>query len=157
MSSLNEQVQTVILFTNGALEDERFMRKQLVPFLIERKKQFVVQRRFSSGFQLVRFISELDKVIAFRLHANIIATSYNVPSYGINWDQKVESFFILQNRHSAVFESIASLLDSIELIKNQSIALPKLNSETVVLQYLDFFELNSTVKQSTIGPKSLIE
>lgn len=42
--------------------------------------------------------------MAHRLHANIVAYGLNIPSIGMNWDKKVESFFELTGRKRYLFD-----------------------------------------------------
>ena len=43
--------------------------------------------------ELLRTISQFKSIISFRLHSHIIATSLDIPSVAVVWDDKVRSFF----------------------------------------------------------------
>lgn len=89
----------VLYFTNGAAEDNKILAE-------------ISSRATASGFSflvpkrpddLVALISACSCIAAHRLHANIVAYSLNIPSIGMNWDKKVESFFQLTQRTEYLF------------------------------------------------------
>ncbi|MEM4989713.1 polysaccharide pyruvyl transferase family protein [Collimonas sp. H4R21] len=84
----------VHLFTNGSPEDEAFkdaLAAGLDPEIVNLPRPGVPS-------QLVANIGQCDCVIAHRLHANIVAYALDIPSIGLNWDSKVQSFFELTGR-----------------------------------------------------------
>ncbi len=85
----------VVCFTNGAGEDERFLGKLLREHQLNEKWRDRVQfaPRAAHPRDLARLISQLDAVIAHRLHTNILAYSYKVPHIGLTWDPKLHAFF----------------------------------------------------------------
>jgi polysaccharide pyruvyl transferase WcaK-like protein len=129
----------IVLFTNGALEDEYFLHHELVPYLTRTNRKFDVNPRFVSSDQMVQFLANLHSLYAFRLHANIVAASYNVLHFAIGWDNKVISFFNLQCRDHAVFNS----LDALVLAINEKRLALQYNSDLtpkkVENMYLEFF------------------
>lgn len=86
----------IVLFGNGAGEDEKHLRRlALHP---------VIQRYTSSGLvstalrprtpsDLVATIAAFDGILAHRLHAIVVATALGRPSVGLGWDPKVGGFF----------------------------------------------------------------
>jgi polysaccharide pyruvyl transferase WcaK-like protein len=81
------------LFTNGNLSDERFARL-LAGLAKDRLSLFVPQaQRPLTPAELVRQISWYRGVMAFRLHALLLAASYLIPCIGLGWDEKVGSLF----------------------------------------------------------------
>lgn len=80
------------VFTNGSKEDQRFAEQ-----VIERMTAEGLPVRSSlypqTAFELVKEISAFRAVVAFRLHACIIAHALAIPTVGLKWDSKVESFF----------------------------------------------------------------
>ncbi|WEX10491.1 polysaccharide pyruvyl transferase family protein [Chelativorans sp. AA-79] len=86
----------VMLFTNGADEDERFMRQVVAGSVCEDCVQagsVVLAERPSTPDDLVATIGRSAVVIAHRLHASIVAYSLGIPCVGLGWDQKVKSFY----------------------------------------------------------------
>ena len=43
--------------------------------------------------ELCDVVTKCDIVIATRMHAGIVAKSYNIPIIGINWDKKISGFY----------------------------------------------------------------
>ncbi len=89
----------IVYFTNGAEEDERELDALTLhdPSLFSHSQVHRAPRP-ERPLELMQRIAGLRALISHRLHANIIAYSYGVPSIGLAWDQKVESFFSLVGR-----------------------------------------------------------
>jgi polysaccharide pyruvyl transferase WcaK-like protein len=83
----------VVLFSNGAAEDERLKeavhRATCGPDIL----RVVSSSRCRTPAELVRLIAGLDFVVAHRLHACIVAFSYRIPAIGLQWDDKLKAFF----------------------------------------------------------------
>ena len=94
-----------MLFTNGAEEDEQFLgrivddgdRKAYL-----RDGLLSIAPHPQTPEELVANLSRPSVVVAHRLHANIIAYSLGIPSVGLSWDQKVDSFFSETNRDAYI-------------------------------------------------------
>lgn len=106
------------LFTNGSSEDQYYL--QYFSNLLSIKRpllNFNIIERPIVPADLVQLISEMDLVIAHRLHANIISYSFGIPSIALEWDKKVKSFMQTIKRDKWCFASldqgkeIASLID----------------------------------------------
>lgn len=130
----------VILFTNGALEDEVYIKNDVKPYLEQQGVSCKIADRFTSYDSLVSFISGLDLMIAFRLHANIIAASYNIPHYAICWDNKVKSFFEMQGRSQYAFKSLRHISENIDNLSKYGALSSNFEPSTVEGQYLDYFK-----------------
>ncbi|MCV6594736.1 MAG: polysaccharide pyruvyl transferase family protein [Silicimonas sp.] len=86
----------VALFTNGAVEDEESLaRLWATPDFVPYRKdgRLVRHAAFETPRDLAHGISSHDLILAYRLHASIVAFSYGVPSIGLGWDRKVQSFY----------------------------------------------------------------
>jgi polysaccharide pyruvyl transferase WcaK-like protein len=85
----------VVLFSNGATEDERFLDRILgsAPTGIAKRAP-----RPRVPKDLVATQSRLQAVVAHRLHASILAFRLGLPSVGLGWDRKVESFYSAAGR-----------------------------------------------------------
>lgn len=86
----------VLLFTNGAREDQSFLDMVM--------QDPASADMIASGFltaaprprqptELLDILQPLSAIVAHRLHANIVAYSFRIPHVGLGWDSKVESFF----------------------------------------------------------------
>lgn len=78
------------LFTNGMKEDYKFGIQLLEHLGMDKKKY--MDPIVKSPLELVKKIAEFKAVIAARLHANIIATSLQIPSIGLVWNDKMNLF-----------------------------------------------------------------
>jgi polysaccharide pyruvyl transferase WcaK-like protein len=61
--------------------------------------------RPKTPYQLAQLISGYKAIVASRLHAHVIASSYFVPSVGLLWDDKVLAFFKDTGREDLVFDN----------------------------------------------------
>jgi polysaccharide pyruvyl transferase WcaK-like protein len=133
----------VALFTNGATEDERFLHESIIPMLKKEGLTYSYINRCKTPAELVKKISGFDFVVAYRLHANIIASSFKIPYFAIGWDNKVISFFKSQNRAENVFKSLKDIdanYDEIIALSSESL---KLNIDDVQNNYTNFI-INSS-------------
>lgn len=103
--------QSVTLFCNGATEDLDLLKQlvtapEITPLL--RAGQVIVPEQPQTPTELARIIGVCGAVIAHRLHACIVAYSYQRPVVGLGWDSKLQSFFDLAGM-SAFFSSAPDL------------------------------------------------
>ncbi|MCD7722490.1 MAG: polysaccharide pyruvyl transferase family protein [Clostridiales bacterium] len=77
-------------FCNGSKKDYAYGR-QLCACLGRGEKEFLAKRPVKSQ-DLVKQIAGFKGVIAARFHANIIATSLEVPSVALVWNEKMQGF-----------------------------------------------------------------
>ena len=77
-------------FTNGGLTDEEFA-ENLTKILNVDKNEILVERPKNTE-DLIKTITSFEGIIVGRLHASIIAYSYNIPSIGLVWNQKQKQF-----------------------------------------------------------------
>jgi len=92
------------LFTNGAEEDQLFAEKIISCTSKLHSKPHILLPSPTDGKSLVEVISGFKAVIAFRLHACVIAYSLEIPTIGLNWDDKLKSFFQEINQDKYCFE-----------------------------------------------------
>lgn len=90
---LVDQGTQVILFTNGAREDEAYLADLIARLNLRQGEGVTVLPRPKTPEMLVGHIKGLDFLMAHRLHANIVAYSLGVPSLGLGWDDKLEAFY----------------------------------------------------------------
>ncbi len=78
------------LFTNGLLGEYRFGIRILK--MLHKSVRRHIGFHILSARSLVKKISGFRAVIAARMHANIIATSLDIPSVGLVWNDKMNLF-----------------------------------------------------------------
>ncbi len=79
----------VVLHTNGAKEDNDFLNEIYANYVSDTRVSLAVP---TNSEELCSIISSCDFLVAFRLHAQIIAYSYGIQTIGFAWDSKVRSF-----------------------------------------------------------------
>ena len=82
----------VLLFTNGAPEDEQYLTGLLNGFNCVGVKR---APRPLSGDDLIDTISGIDLFVGHRLHSSIVSFALGIPSIGLGWDRKVKDFYDL--------------------------------------------------------------
>lgn len=77
-------------FTNGASYDQRFAEMLLrdVGIAPQEIALYLVPRT-ETPEQLVRTITSFSSIVSFRMHSQIVAASYGIPSFGLVWDDKI--------------------------------------------------------------------
>ncbi len=88
----------ITLFTNGSPEDRAYLDMLAPRFRIACGDAVSVAPCFETPGDLARFVGSAGLVIAHRMHACIAAYSYGVPSIGLSWDVKLDSFFASVDR-----------------------------------------------------------
>ena len=81
-------------FTNGSPYDQRYGENLLTEAGIpqENLKDYLMERPRTTG-ELVRTVTGFEKIIAFRMHGQITAASFGIPSFGLAWDRKLTEFY----------------------------------------------------------------
>ncbi len=79
------------LFTNGVRSDYKLAEAILRKMNIEKTDEVLVPRP-EQITELIKTISGYSGVIAGRMHAMIIATSYGIPTIGQIWNEKIKWF-----------------------------------------------------------------
>lgn len=81
-------------FTNGSPYDQQYAEKLLTDAGIPRERlgKYLVERPRTPE-ELIRTVTSFDKIIAFRMHGQIAAASFGIPSFGIAWDGKLTAFY----------------------------------------------------------------
>lgn len=117
----------IALFTNGSADDEAY-KDALFSELIR-------DERFSASVsnmkrplvpqELCSLIGSFCGVISHRLHANIIANSYCIPSIGLKWDKKLDSYFKLIGKEARCLDMSSSIVVVNELERAMKEAVDK--------------------------------
>ncbi|EWH09416.1 polysaccharide pyruvyl transferase [Catenovulum agarivorans DS-2] len=110
----------IVLFTNGG--DDVYLTK-LANFIKLKHQELYsvlsIAPKPNKPVELVNLIRSFDAVIAHRLHANILAYSFAVPSIGLGWDRKLESFMHAAGREEFLVKSdneASNILSMLEMI-----------------------------------------
>lgn len=90
---------SVLLFSNGGHEDRAFLEEVWAP-LASHEKTIGRLPTPTIPSELAALVSDVDVLVSHRLHANIIAYSYGIPSVGLGWDAKMKEFFSLCRREA---------------------------------------------------------
>jgi polysaccharide pyruvyl transferase WcaK-like protein len=87
---LAREGKDVELFTNGNQLDETMAQA-----VFQKRGSTSIRKapRPRSPQELAQRVGAYQAVLAVRLHASVLAASYNVPSMGLIWDEKVGQFY----------------------------------------------------------------
>lgn len=81
-------------FTNGSPYDWEYAAKLLTDAGIpEEKLDRYLEKRPVTVQELIDTVTGCERIIAFRMHCQIVAASFGVPSFGFAWDPKVTEFY----------------------------------------------------------------
>lgn len=97
IKKLEEKGHKWQLFCNGIISDYKMGEAILEKLNLPTEEKYLAKRP-ESAEQLVQQIYSYKAIIAARLHANIIATAYRIPSVGFVWNDKLTMFGELINR-----------------------------------------------------------
>ncbi len=96
---------TVELFTNGDVGDQSYA-ESVRASLAAKSHDVRLVTRSTTPTELAHTISRYEAIVAFRLHASIVAFSYGIPSIGLVWNDKVQEFYQESGRsHYSLMQS----------------------------------------------------
>lgn len=82
------------IFTNGASYDEILIDKIMSKLQISKKDYYnYVLKKPDLPEELIENIISFKQIISFRMHSQIIASSYNISNSGFMWDKKVKDYY----------------------------------------------------------------
>lgn len=136
---LTSKGYSVALFSNGSADDEGYKNSFFSELIHSESGRGLVTnvKRPLVPQELCSIIASFNGIISHRLHANIIANSYCIPSVGLKWDKKLESYFQLLGQEglcldmtspAAVVEALEQAMavpvdiESIDHLKNQTLS-----------------------------------
>lgn len=91
IKKIHEETQLPIkIFSNGSHEDYLYATQIYKKFSLP---SIEISPRPTNDLELISLISSFSFIIANRLHAQIIAYSFGIPTYGILWDEKVKYWY----------------------------------------------------------------
>lgn len=86
------------IFTNGNLEDARLARVLYKIVSRDLAAACTLSKQPINPFELVHQIKDYQAIVAYRLHASLIAMSCNIPSIGLVWDDKITALYQMINK-----------------------------------------------------------
>jgi len=103
--TINQAEYDILLFTNGAPDDEAYLRRCFPPSVLKDfdEDQISIAEPSKTPSELVATIRECDGIISHRLHANIIAYAYRIPHVGLTTNRKLDEFFAIVGRKEFLF------------------------------------------------------
>lgn len=92
--SLLHSGRTWMAFTNGSPYDQAYGERLLLEAGISREeiRNYLLPRP-TTVEELVAYVTGFEKIVAFRMHSQIVAASFGVPSFGFGWDEKIGAFY----------------------------------------------------------------
>ncbi|MGZ9720998.1 polysaccharide pyruvyl transferase family protein [Rhizobium miluonense] len=111
--------QRVVLFCNGAREDQAFaerIRSSVAKHRAIGAGTLTVSRRPRLPVDLIETIQSMDVILAHRLHACIAAYALRIPHIGLGWDRKVEGFFNSVGREAYFIKEASPTPEHIALL-----------------------------------------
>ena len=97
-----------------------------------------IHKRPETPIQLLNTVTNYKKIISFRLHSHIIASSYGIPAFGFEWDTKVKEYF--KNMNNSVF----------------CINLNNFSAEHFVEKIFEFLKINNSKKNYNRNDKIIL-
>jgi len=88
----------VALFTNGSPEDRDYLDSMGPGWILSAKGPVTMTNPFANPAEMIQFIGGCSLIVAHRMHACIAAHSFAIPTIGLRWDVKLDSFFALAGR-----------------------------------------------------------
>lgn len=90
----------ILLFTNGARDDEAYLRRCAPHAFLSKfsENQVLVAEQSKTPAELVATIRRCDAVAAHRLHACIIAYAFKIPHVGLSMNTKLDALFDMVGR-----------------------------------------------------------
>jgi hypothetical protein len=95
----------VALFTNGSPEDRDYLAKMGPDWILAAKGPVTLTNPFADPAEMIRFIAGCQLIVAHRMHACIAAHSFAIPTIGLRWDVKLDSFFALAGRGNYIADT----------------------------------------------------
>ena len=82
------------LFTNGSPYDQTFAEQILTELNVApiNFSEYLCDRS-ATPEELVKTITGFNRIVSFRLHSQVIASSFSIDSYAVIWDEKVKDFY----------------------------------------------------------------
>jgi hypothetical protein len=95
----------VALFTNGSPEDRDYLAAMGPAWILAAKGPVTMTNPFANPAEMIQFIAGCQLIVAHRMHACIAAHSFAIPTIGLRWDVKLDSFFALAGRGTFIADT----------------------------------------------------
>lgn len=95
----------VALFTNGSPEDRDYLDAMGPAWILAAKGPVTMTNPFTNPAEMIAFIAGCQLIVAHRMHACIAAHSFAIPTIGLRWDVKLDSFFALAGRGAYIADT----------------------------------------------------
>ncbi|GEN99823.1 hypothetical protein NSE01_16560 [Novosphingobium sediminis] len=95
----------VALFTNGSPEDRDYLAAMGPAWILAAKGPVTMTNPFADPAEMIHFIAGCQLIVAHRMHACIAAHSFAIPTIGLRWDVKLDSFFALAGRGTFIADT----------------------------------------------------
>ncbi len=95
----------VALFTNGSPEDRDYLAAMGPEWIRAAKGPVTMTNSFADPAEMIGFIAGCQLIVAHRMHACIAAHSFAIPTIGLRWDVKLDSFFALAGRGNYIADT----------------------------------------------------
>lgn len=82
------------IFLNGSDEDYQIACKLLDELGVpkEEKTKYLLKKP-ETPEELVHIVTSFEKIVSFRMHSQIVASSFGIPNFGFVWDDKVSALY----------------------------------------------------------------
>jgi polysaccharide pyruvyl transferase WcaK-like protein len=121
IGTLVEAGYRVTLFTNGSPEDRSFLARHEAAFVAGREGRVSVAPGFNVPADMATFLSGHALVVAHRMHACIAAHSFAVPTIGLAWDVKLNSFFEIVGRAGYMLDPASGTAGDVAVLAHRAI------------------------------------
>ncbi len=112
----------VALFTNGSPEDRDYLAAMGPAWILAAKGPVTMTNPFADPAEMIRFIAGCQLIVAHRMHACIAAHSFAIPTIGLRWDVKLDSFFALAGRGTYIADTASLDGPALTALARQAVA-----------------------------------
>ncbi len=112
----------VALFTNGSPEDRDYLDAMGPAWILAAKGPVTMTNPFADPGEMTWFIAGCQLVVAHRMHACIAAHSFAIPTIGLRWDVKLDSFFALAGRGHCIADTASLDGPSLTALARRAVA-----------------------------------
>ena len=112
----------VALFTNGSPEDRDYLAAMGPAWILAAKGPVTMTNPFADPAEMIGFIAGCQLIVAHRMHACIAAHSFAIPTIGLRWDVKLDSFFALAGRGNYIADTASLNGPALTALARQAVA-----------------------------------
>jgi polysaccharide pyruvyl transferase WcaK-like protein len=112
----------VALFTNGSPEDRDYLDAMGPAWILRAKGPVTMTGPFADPAEMIAFIAGCQLIVAHRMHACIAAHSFAIPTIGLRWDVKLDSFFALAGRGNFIADTASLDGPALTALARQAVA-----------------------------------